>query len=179
MRLSIATVLLFSAATSAAIAQERKPMANEWPASASSSVTSSGYSINPVVPVARDGEIIQSEGGDAIPALPLTVFTSKSVKYVTGGVGDEEMAQLKSIENDFNMRVLIAQVDGHYIGDTTVRITDAQGAEVLTVGDAGPYFYASVMPGTYNVEVMTADGRSQKITTKVPHAVGAKAVVRF
>jgi hypothetical protein len=157
---------------------ERKPMTNEWPASASS-MSSTGYSSTPVTPVARDGEIIQSEGANAIPALPLTVFTSRSVKYVTGGVGDEELAQLKSIENDFNMRLLIARVQGNYIGDATVRILDSSGAEVIAIGDAGPYVYASLMPGTYTIEVTTADGMSKRITTKVPHAAGSKAVVRF
>jgi hypothetical protein len=157
----------------------RKPISTEWPATSGGTVSSSGYSETPVTPVARDGEIIQSQGSDAIPALPLTVFTSRSVKYVTGGVGDEELAQLKSIENDFNMRLLIARTEGNYIGDATVRILDSSGAEVIAIGDAGPYVYASLMPGTYTVEVTTADGMSKRVTTKVPQAPGSKAVVRF
>ena len=48
---------------------------------------------------ARDGEVIDSIGSDAIPALPLTVMSNGTMKYVTGGVGDEEVAQLKSLES--------------------------------------------------------------------------------
>lgn len=42
------------------------------------------------LPKAHDGEIIDSVGSGAIPALPLEVQTENGISYLSGGISDEE-----------------------------------------------------------------------------------------
>ena len=128
---------------------------------------------------ARDGEIIESIGGDAIPALPLTVMSNGTMKYVTGGVGQEELAQLKSLEKDFNIQMLIASTKGTFLSDATVRVVDTKDTVLFTVQNAGPYFYLYLPPADYILEVTASDGNMRSIKVKAPASGISKPVVRF
>jgi hypothetical protein len=133
----------------------------------------------PMVVRARDGEIIESIGGDAIPALPLTVMSNGTMKYVTGGIGEEELTQLKSIENDFNVQMLIATKQGVFLSDVTVRVVDTKDTVLFTVENAGPYFYLYLPAGDYMVEVTTPEGNMKSVKVKAPASGATKPVVRF
>jgi hypothetical protein len=133
----------------------------------------------PMIVRARDGEIIESVGGDAIPALPLTVMSNGTMKYVTGGVGQEELAQLKSLEKDFNIQMLIATKQGGFLSDATVRVVDTKDTVLFTVQNAGPYFYLYLPPADYILEVTASDGNMRSIKVKAPASGISKPVVRF
>ncbi|MDX2113775.1 MAG: hypothetical protein SFW63_08620 [Alphaproteobacteria bacterium] len=133
----------------------------------------------PTVVRARDGEVIESLGGDAIPALPLTVMSNGTMKYVTGGVGQEELSQLKSLEKDFNVQLLIAGTKGTFMGDATVRVVDTKDTVLFTVENAGPYFYLYLPPADYILEVTSADGNLRSLKVKAPASGATKPVVRF
>ena len=130
-------------------------------------------------PQARDGEIIESKGGDAIPALPLQIMQAGEYTFVTGGVGDEELAQLRSTEHNYNVRLLIAGMKGEYIGDASIRVRDMKDQGLFTASDAGPYFYVSLPSGSYIFEITTADGNMKAIKVNVPSKGFVKPVVRF
>lgn len=151
----------------------------EWPASASApAATQAAPEPAPLVYRARDGEVIDSTGGGAISAQPLTVMSNGTMKYVTGGIGDEELAQLRSLENDFNIQMLIAGFNGEYIGDVTVKVVDTKDTVLFTVDNAGPYFYLSLPAGEYMVEVSTG-GAMKSVKVKAPASGTTKPVVRF
>lgn len=136
----------------------------------------------PVVtpPVAPDGEIIQSQGGGAIPALPLQAYKTQSgIQYITGGIGDEELAQLKSVEQQYNVQILIAATSGAYISGVTVRIKDAAGNEVLAVPEAGPYLYTHLAPGNYTMSLTNSLGVAQQGSFTVKDQGVVKPTVRF
>lgn len=153
--------------------------ATEWPASASAPAAAAQTLTAPVImPKARDGEIIDSVGSGAIDAQPLTVMSNGTMKYVTGGIGDEETAQLKSLESTFNIQMLIAGTDGHFIGDALVKVVDTKDTVLFTVENAGPYFYLSLPAGDYMVEVTTG-GAMKSVKVKAPASGAIKPVVRF
>ena len=182
----------------AARSNERKPFppapagTNEWPAepqgdSQPAPAPSAGGDAQaaPAAPSAgmvyrdRKGEVINSVGGDAIPALPLDIMQVGEVKFITGGIGDEEMAQLKFVEHDYNMRALVASTSGEYMGGLVMRVLDASGAEVLSADDAGPYLYALLKPGKYTLEVTSAQDVKKSAGFTVPASGFVKPVVRF
>jgi hypothetical protein len=124
---------------------------------------------------------------DYIPPVEELVRTSENnIKYATGGVGEEEEAQLKSLENQFNLKLLSTLEDGAYLGYYSVRVTDTNGKSVFEAPGDGPYFYTTLPAGTYNVEVLRRDHptKSQKVTLgngglkslqfRWPGAAGAK-----
>ncbi len=94
-----------------------------------------------------DGDMIDSEGGDAIPALPLEAQTVGGITYITGGIGDEELAQIKASEHQYNVHMLMTATGGAFISDVTLSITDATGKEVLAVDKAGPLFLCQACAG--------------------------------
>ena len=131
-----------------------------------------------VAPRARSGEPIESTGGGAIPALPLSVIEAGGVKYITGGVGYEEETQLKSLARDFNTQIMLTGAQGEYLSGAMVRVLDDKGAEIISADDAGPYFYAQLPPGSYTIEATARQGGIRTLPIKVNGAT-VKQQFRF
>ncbi len=93
---------------------------------------------------------------------------SGDITYVTGGIGRDETAALKSMQGSYNLHVMSSSTSGHFVGDTPITITNSKGETVLTT-TAGPIFYAKLPAGTYTVEAnRNGDVKKQRVT------VGAK-----
>ena len=135
----------------------------EWPAA------------SPQIPASISPVVIDSTGGGAIPSLPLESKTSSGVTYLNGGIGDEEMAQLKSQSGSYNLHVMLSAPSGEYISDVQLQIIDSKGLPLLTVSDAGPYVYAQLKPGHYTLETsMVGNSAVKKLKINIP----AKGVVK-
>jgi hypothetical protein len=134
-----------------------------------------------IAPLAYDkyGQPIQSQGSGAIPALPLQEMISGDIHFITGGVGDEEVDQLKSVENDFNFHLLVTAGSGEYLSGCTLRLRDSKNMDVLATGAAGPYFYAKLKPGSYTLDVTTSQGANQSVKVKVPPNGVLEKTVQF
>lgn len=199
-RLLLATLLAFSA-SSVAFAQEvpysqtldeqlerikqgkpSVPQKGEAPAAAdrkSFTPAAEAPVAAPMVYRDRKGEIIDSVGGDAIPSLPLSAIQAGDVKFITGGVGDEEMAQLRSVEQEYNLRALIASMSGEYLSELDISILDASGTQVAATNNAGPYFYANLKPGAYRMEITNSEGVKKAAKFNIPAQGFIKPVIRF
>jgi hypothetical protein len=172
-----ASMLALCAASATASAQQTPA---DWPATAATQAAPAGtMAPQPMLPRARDGEIIDSQGGDAIPALPLTVMSNGTMKYVTGGIGSEELDQLKSIENEFNVQLLVATKDGGFLSDVTARVIDTKDTVLFTVDNVGPYFYLYLPPADYLLEITMPGGSMKTLKVKAPASGATKPVVRF
>jgi hypothetical protein len=129
------------------------------------------------MPVARDGEIIDSIGSGASDPVLTTVQSSDGISYITGGVGDEELAFLKSQEDNYNVHILLTSVNGEYMGDVALIFMDKAGNEILKIDSAGPFLYANLPAGAYTVEATSSSGKVLK--SKVVAGGKGKAVFRF
>lgn len=84
--------------------------------------------------------------------------TDQGVRYISGGVSEDERTELNSLSNQFNLRLLFAmQGSGEYLSAVRVNILDTQGASVLNVQSKGPWFFAQLAPGDYIVEASATD----------------------
>jgi len=133
-----------------------------------------------MLPVARNGEVIDSVGSGAIPPALTPEKNQNGVRYLSGGVGDEELGVLKAQEKDYNVHLLLSAVSGEYMSGVSLRFTDSKGAEILKVERAGPYFYAALPPGAYTVEAVSATGiaKTTKVNASEKTDTG-KVVIRF
>ncbi len=159
-------------------APEQKPLvrrSQDWPASAAAQTAPR----RPHYPQSPSAGYIDSVGGNAIPAMPLEIRTAGDVRYITGGVGDEEEAQLKMVEKDYNLRLLTTGTGGAYVSGAMARITDANGTVVLSSDGVGPYLYADLKPGVYNVEVTAPEGGIKSTRVNVPASGFIKPELRF
>ena len=113
----------------------------------------------------------------AIPALPLEVMTAGGVKYVNGGISDEELDELKTIAGSYNLQARIVGAEGEYVSDVAIKLTDASGAAVLSVADVGPFLYVAVKPGNYKLEA-THNGVVQTLKIKIGDKAASKQTIR-
>lgn len=77
--------------------------------------------------------------------------------YVSGGIGEEELAVLRLVRNDYNLHLLFADKAGTYLSGIDASIVDANGKTVLTVKDAGPFLYVRLPAGRYRIEASYAE----------------------
>jgi hypothetical protein len=162
------------------VGQQHSGASPSQPQAQSAAPAAGGNMMSAAMPVAPDGERIDSIGGGAIPPLPLELQTAPSgVQYLTGGIGDEELAQLKSVEANYNLQLLIASKKGLYMSGLNLRLLNDKDSELVATGGVGPYFYTLLHPGTYKVEVTSAQGVTQTAKVTVPTQGATKPVIRF
>ncbi|MDX2074477.1 MAG: hypothetical protein SFX19_08975 [Alphaproteobacteria bacterium] len=126
----------------------------------------------------RDGEVIDSVGSGAIPALPLQVMTQNSISYLSGGIGDEEIEQLRAQEEGYNLRLLITEQSGEFVSGTVMTLKTLSGEVLLMVNEAGPWVYARVPAGKYIVDITTVRGANKTMPLTVPSKGAIKMQVR-
>lgn len=97
----------------------------------------------------------------------LRVQDYQGIRYVSGGVGEGERAELDALSNRFNLRLLFAmQGSGDYLADVRVTVVDSRGTVVLNAASNGPWFLAALPPGAYTVEA-SALGQTQRQTANI------------
>ncbi|MBY0407405.1 MAG: hypothetical protein K2Q01_06910, partial [Rickettsiales bacterium] len=74
--------------------------------------------------------------------------------------------------------IMLSAPSGEYISEVKLRLLDANGAELLAVEDAGPYFYAHVPPAAYTLETTNPGEapKSEKITVPATGALSRHIV---
>lgn len=88
------------------------------------------------------------------------------VSYISGGIGDASQQELKAREPDFNLKLVFTLVEGNYLADVNVAITDAAGKVVLEAVAEGPFFLARLPAGQYAVAA-TYEGVAQSRKVRV------------
>jgi hypothetical protein len=74
------------------------------------------------------------------------------VSFITGGVGEDEVAAFRSAANRYNVRMTLASKAGSYLSDVDVTITSTSGRKVLAVRTEGPFLFVALPAGAYRIE---------------------------
>lgn len=98
--------------------------------------------------------------------------------YVSGGIGDEEVDEIRQRERDFNLKLLFAERDGSYLGSVDVVVLDPKGEAVLEVNSAGPFLLAKLPPGSYVIKV-SMDGQAQQRKVLITDKRRSEGVFRW
>jgi hypothetical protein len=107
---------------------------------------------------AQDDEVVAPKHSREIPMIDTsrTHHEEEDVKFVTGGIGEDERTEIEAARGEYNVHVTSARLDGAFVEDTRVIIRNKAGEEVLDV-DAGPLLYVQLAPGSYTVEATHND----------------------
>jgi len=111
--------------------------------------------------------VSMATGATGVTSLPQPVQAG-NVRYITGGVGDEERDALEAAKKDYNLHITTVNTSGEFLEDTQVTITNRQGEEVLKT-PAGPMLYVDLPAGAYTVEATSGGETKKQHVTVGPH----------
>jgi len=89
--------------------------------------------------------------------------TNQDRPFVSGGVTEAEIADLRTKQPFFSLSLLTAARSGAHLAGVRVRILDGQGTEVLETEMDGPFLLVDLLPGKYQLEAVN-EGETQKRT---------------
>lgn len=99
---------------------------------------------------------------DGVQPSGMRFHNEGGIRYISGGVGDGEIRLLKTLSDQFNLRLQFAMHDsGNYLSAVDVQILNAHGETILIAKSEGPWFFAKLEPGEYSVEVNASDQAQQ------------------
>jgi hypothetical protein len=98
--------------------------------------------------------------------------------YVSGGVGEDEAQRMAALGNEYNLKLLFAAKDGHYLADVAVTISDARGGTVLEAVAEGPFLFTRLAPGKYQVAA-SYGGVAQKRDTTIAASGRRELIFRW
>lgn len=134
-----------------------------------SMVALAAHAATPDLPIANDGANTQVQAPNFQRARQIPVVDSSvqvqqqgEVRFVTGGIGDDERSEIEAMKSDFNFYVQSASKDGAYVEAADVTITNKAG-EVVLQTTAGPLLYVCLPTGRY---VLKAQLGEQVLTHK-------------
>lgn len=115
------------------------------------------------------GAMAQEVAQEALPANGVTTEVAEygDIRYVTGGIGDSDVARTRQLARGMNLELVFAQMNGDYLADVDVALHDGKGDEVLRVDGADPLLFAQMPPGRYVVKAQV-EGKAVEREVVVP-----------
>ena len=95
----------------------------------------------------------------------IATATAQNVKFVSGGVSDDSAERMAALGKEFNLKLLFAAKDGHYLADVAVSISDSGNRKVLETVSEGPFLFAQLTPGKYTITATYAGLTQSRSTT--------------
>lgn len=103
----------------------------------------------------------QSAPAETETAATRTV--QNGVAYITGGVGSDEAAAVRSVAGKYSLRMTFLTQGGQFLSDVDVEIIGPSGASVLKTRTLGPFLYVSLPAGRYQVTAYAAGTRQTRV----------------
>lgn len=96
-----------------------------------------------------------------------------SIPITSGGVGEEDMARMKSVQNQYNLKLLITEANGTFLSDVFVHIEDSKGHPLADANAEGPILLADLPPGKYKLKIHRHDEIKEKQVSVVKGKLSA------
>lgn len=103
----------------------------------------------------------------------------QQISYQTGGVGQEELAELRQNASDYNTQFSFANAsDRAYLNNLQIRIVNDQGAPVFEDNAVGPMLYLQLKPGRYEISA-SSNGIEKKLNFSVKEDAKVEEVITW
>jgi hypothetical protein len=106
------------------------------------------------------------------------VETQGAIKFVSGGIGDEESKAMRLERNRWPLSLDFLGPASDYLADVNVRITNSKGNQVLQADSNGPFMLVKLPPGRYTVYARYKSDE-QRRTVNVSRSGHGRASFRF
>ena len=105
--------------------------------------------------------------------------TSQDRPFVSGGVDEAEIADIRTKQPFFALSLLTAaKGSGAYLAGVRVRILDGKGQSVVETEMDGPYLLVDLQPGKYQLEAVN-EGETQKRALAIAEGRQQRLVIYF
>ncbi|MCP3710097.1 carboxypeptidase regulatory-like domain-containing protein [Paraburkholderia sp. CNPSo 3274] len=92
-----------------------------------------------------------------------TRTVQNGVAYITGGVGSDEAAALRSVAGQYSLRMTFLTRGGEFLSDVDVEIVGPSGAAVLNTRTLGTFLYVSLPAGRYQIAAYAEGTRQTRV----------------
>lgn len=90
-------------------------------------------------------------------------YGNEELRYVTGGVGQEERSAMRSQFPETDLKVVnLEEGSGAYMANATITIIDANGDNLLQTVSEGPWFFVDLKPGTYRIKSVVGSSEQER-----------------
>lgn len=128
-------------------------------------------------PAGRPGVFRRFAWALALAASTAIAAPAASIPTLNGGIGDDEAQTMRDEARNYNLQLLFAeQGSGAYLADITLTLVDGRGQTVVAAESAGPWFFARVPPGRYELRAESGGKRQTRALT-VGKSGATKAVL--
>jgi hypothetical protein len=103
----------------------------------------------------------------------IPVAHDHGIAYVTGGVGQDEVAAFRGLASGYNMRATFTTGSGEYLSGVVVQVARSDGTVVFSATSDGPYLFARLPQGHYRLTA-SLDGAQRSRDLYVPARGGVK-----
>ncbi|WP_418318851.1 hypothetical protein [Piscinibacter sakaiensis] len=86
---------------------------------------------------------------------------SDGVRFVSGGAGESERAELQAQRSQFPFKLVLSAGSGEYIVADTVMLKSSSKGELMNAGKLGPWVLIDAPAGRYTLEV-TYQGQTKR-----------------
>ena len=93
------------------------------------------------------------------------------VTFVSGGISSDAVDRLRSMERDFNLKMVFASSNGEYLSDVRVQVVDPSNRVVLDTLTEGPWLLAKLPPGSYQVNASYGRSTERRTVAVAPAAL--------
>lgn len=100
-------------------------------------------------------------------------------RYASGGIGQDEVEQLKQMSDKFTLQLIVSSRSGAYLADMQVSITGANSQKVLDAPLDAPWLLVDLAPGTYKVFITHRNGQTQERNVTIASGKKTELVVQF
>jgi hypothetical protein len=96
---------------------------------------------------------------------PKTLTSPSGIAYITGGIGEEEVLEMRPYAKNFTLNLLFSEgISGRSVTDVNVNIYNERDERVFRIVGSKPMLYVNLPAGTYTI---LANNNGQKLRHKL------------
>ena len=115
---------------------------------------------------ALHGTPLQAKEKKETPRVDATSTSPAEISWMSGGVGDEALGEMRKMAPSFNVHIVFNDRAGAYLAGIPFTVASGNGRIIHSGVSDGPLLYLKLKPGSYRISA-EIDGASQRHSLKL------------